>query len=144
MSGDGLPGRPTDDEIMVRLASGHADAFGTLYTPPRTGRESQFTTWLFTIARNLAIDDRRAQRPAVDTDGDVGPGPDATHERRHDIERALATLPAAQREVVLLGRVAGLEASEIAAVVNSTPGAVRVTLHRALRQLRTTLDGDRG
>ena len=46
-----------------------------------------------------------------------------------------------QREVLVLRVVVGLSAEETAQAVGSTPGAVRVTQHRALCRLRGVLDG---
>jgi RNA polymerase sigma-70 factor (ECF subfamily) len=68
--------------------------------------------------------------------------PDRRAEARDEfarLERALEQLPPAQREVVLLARVVGAGADEIAKVTGSTPGAVRVQLHRALHRLRGLL-----
>lgn len=62
-----------------------------------------------------------------------------------EIGRAMALLrelPGAQREIVLL-RLVGLTADEVAAVVGMTPGAVRVAQHRALTKMRRALrDGE--
>jgi RNA polymerase sigma-70 factor, ECF subfamily len=49
-----------------------------------------------------------------------------------------------QREVLILRIVAGLSAEEVAHIVGSTPGAVRVTQHRALNRLRTVMAGRPG
>jgi RNA polymerase sigma-70 factor (ECF subfamily) len=49
-----------------------------------------------------------------------------------------------QREVLILRIVAGLSAEEVAHIVGSTPGAVRVTQHRALNRLRTVMAGRAG
>jgi RNA polymerase sigma-70 factor (ECF subfamily) len=46
-----------------------------------------------------------------------------------------------QREVLILRIVAGLSAEEVAQIVGSTPGAVRVTQHRALNRLRSVMGG---
>jgi RNA polymerase sigma-70 factor (ECF subfamily) len=51
----------------------------------------------------------------------------------------LHTLTPRQREVLILRIAVGLSAEETAQAVKSTPGAVRVTQHRALNRLRTTL-----
>lgn len=51
----------------------------------------------------------------------------------------LDTLPAKQREILVLRVVVGLSAEETADAVGSTPGAVRVAQHRALSKLRTTV-----
>jgi RNA polymerase sigma-70 factor (ECF subfamily) len=51
----------------------------------------------------------------------------------------LRVLPARQREILVLRVVVGLSAEETAEAVGSTPGAVRVTQHRALARLRRAL-----
>lgn len=105
----------------------------------------QFRAWLFTISRRLVIDWRRSRQAAwVDEPAalDTAPAPERAEDwaEAHDLtarlERALRRLPERQREVVLLSRYAGLTTEQIAQVTGTTPGAVRVTLHRALRTLR--------
>lgn len=51
----------------------------------------------------------------------------------------LGILPAKQREILVLRVVVGLSAEETAEAVGSTPGAVRVSQHRALSRLRKEL-----
>jgi RNA polymerase sigma-70 factor (ECF subfamily) len=53
--------------------------------------------------------------------------------------RLLEELPDKQREILLLRVVVGLSAEETAEAVGSTPGAVRVSQHRALAKLRTSV-----
>jgi RNA polymerase sigma-70 factor (ECF subfamily) len=47
----------------------------------------------------------------------------------------IKTLPRDHAEIIMLRVVAGLEAADVARIVGKTPGAVRVTAHRALRRL---------
>ena len=116
------------------------------------GEESGFASWLFTIARNKVTDWRRREnrRPTVSlVDEEVDTHPDAQAPdaetaalQRLDTDAALrliATLPADQAEVVLLRVVAGLDVADVARIVKRSPGAVRVTSHRALRRLRDML-----
>ncbi|MBI3456484.1 MAG: sigma-70 family RNA polymerase sigma factor [Candidatus Rokubacteria bacterium] len=109
-----------------------------------------FKTWLFTIARNLVIDQLRQQSgrqgfergEILETVADPGATPLQQAEARELGERlqaAVLRLPPSQREVLLLSRFAGLSHDEIAEVTGTSPGAVRVTLHRALRRLREGL-----
>lgn len=56
-----------------------------------------------------------------------------------DVREAVELLPHGQREVVLLHYVDGLTCDEVAAALGSTPGAVRVRLHRARAELRRAL-----
>ena len=106
-----------------------------------------FRTWLFTIARNLAFDRLRQAWVTWESHNEdrvlAIPDPSPNPERRVDaierlkqLEDALRQLSPGQREVLLLSRYAGLSYVEIAQVVGSSPGAVRVTLHRALASLR--------
>jgi RNA polymerase sigma-70 factor (ECF subfamily) len=57
---------------------------------------------------------------------------------------ALDRLGDDDRAVVVLAYVGGWSAGEIAAVLGSTAGAVRVRLHRARRRLRHQLEVDDG
>jgi RNA polymerase sigma-70 factor (ECF subfamily) len=108
----------------------------------------QFRSWVFTIARHLGMDRFRRQGltweddPAALETAVAGETPDRRVEARDElarVQRALAELPPAQREVIVLARLAGLNAGEVAQVTGSTPGAVRVQLHRALQKLRVLL-----
>jgi RNA polymerase sigma-70 factor (ECF subfamily) len=69
-------------------------------------------------------------------------GPEQVAERGELTTRMailLRVLPAKQREILVLRVVVGLTAEETAEAVGSTPGAVRVTQHRALARLRRAL-----
>ncbi|MBI4589697.1 MAG: sigma-70 family RNA polymerase sigma factor [Candidatus Rokubacteria bacterium] len=109
-----------------------------------------FRTWLFTIARNLLIDQLRRGRAGFERDNEEILGmvadPRATplqeaeaRELGDRLQAALLALPPAQREVLLLSRFAGLSAEEVANVTGASPAAVRVTLHRALRRFQDLL-----
>ncbi len=60
-------------------------------------------------------------------------------ERAERLSRELQRLPAKDREVLLLSYFEGFGHRQIAAVVGSTPGAVKVRAHRARRTLRDRL-----
>ena len=66
-----------------------------------------------------------------------------TIEKAEDVERlrrALLRLGDDRREVVVLARYHGMTHEEIAAVLRVEPGAVRVRLHRALKELRALVE----
>jgi RNA polymerase sigma-70 factor (ECF subfamily) len=57
-----------------------------------------------------------------------------------EVERAVATLPAAQRAVLVLRDVEGLTAAEACQLLDLTEGNQRVLLHRGRSKLRATLE----
>jgi RNA polymerase sigma-70 factor (ECF subfamily) len=66
----------------------------------------------------------------------------AASELERRIERALAAMPTASREVLLLVAVAGLDHSDAADVCGITPEALRQRLHRARVTLSKVLERD--
>jgi RNA polymerase sigma-70 factor (ECF subfamily) len=117
-----------------------------------TGTEPGFRRWVVTIARNIRVDRvRHAVRHPEDLVADpalTSPEPTVTDvvdvvAERQSTEWALqliATLPPAQREMVALRVIAGLDVADVAALVGRSPGAVRVAVHRGLSRLRDQLD----
>lgn len=111
-----------------------------------SGTPAGFRVWLFTIARNRAIDERRRVRRRPEEPRDLterelpGTHPDASYEviQRSETDWALsviATLPKDQAEAVTLRVVAGLDVAQTAQVLGKRPGAVRIAAMRGLRRL---------
>jgi RNA polymerase sigma-70 factor (ECF subfamily) len=104
---------------------------------------SAFTTWLFTIARNVAVDHFRARRDHVPLDeaGDLPAGetPEDRAVRRSDCERLLALLerlPERERELVALKYGADLSNRAIARTTGLSESNVGTILHRVIQDLR--------
>lgn len=96
--------------------------------------------WVAAIARNKIVDAlrRRGSRIEVPLDDVLETlwTDDAENEgQTHDLEHAFRTLNARQRDVVRAVSLEGHTAREVAARLQMTEGAVRVTLHRSLRAL---------
>ena len=79
---------------------------------------------------------RRARRAPV---GRAGPDEMQRALERHDVGRALATLPVRQRQAVVLRDWAGFETSEVALILGMKDSTVRVHLARARERLREAL-----
>ncbi|MBZ0271568.1 RNA polymerase sigma factor [bacterium] len=104
--------------------------------------------WVFTISDRLAIDSfRRAGRDPqkLTFDGELPEPalpPDEPDMLMHEAVRAaIETLPAYQREVVILHHFHDMDLVEIAAKLGLDPGTVRVRKHRAFGALRKALRG---
>jgi RNA polymerase sigma factor (sigma-70 family) len=103
----------------------------------------RFESWLCAVAVNVAkmrlrqrVTERRAL-VAIASARTVEPS-----EGRwllDEVRGALDVLPASQRDVVLMHYIDDLSCDQIAELVDSTPGAVRVQLHRARNRLRREL-----
>jgi RNA polymerase sigma-70 factor (ECF subfamily) len=116
--------------------------------------DTRLGPWLFTVARNLHVSYVRSRLIEDSTAAGlmtlwpfsvdrVSPfEATAASELEQRLERALAALPAASREVLLLVGVAGLEHVDAAAVCGITPEALRQRLHRARAMLAKALDAD--
>jgi RNA polymerase sigma-70 factor, ECF subfamily len=106
--------------------------------------QGSFAAWLTIIARNTIADHYRARRPEIALD-DVIEKPDALAPTDEIVNRrlqltavltALDTLPADYAEVVRLRIFGDLSTAETAEVIGKSEGAVKMLLHRALRDLR--------
>jgi RNA polymerase sigma-70 factor (ECF subfamily) len=107
--------------------------------------DSAFLPWMYRMARNACVDHfRRRGRSPIATDN----LPDVPSDRPSAVERlevdedvsrlrcALLRLPVDKREVLILSRYELRRHSEIADLLNCSVGAVKVRVHRALKQLR--------
>ncbi|HEY4222532.1 MAG TPA: RNA polymerase sigma factor [Myxococcota bacterium] len=106
----------------------------------RTG--ARLSSWLFTIARNTALDHVRSApaRREVHVEADATADDtvrDSLAVAR--IRKAVADLPAEQRDVVLLHWFGDLGFDEVANVLHASSVAVRARAHRAYEKLRKTL-----
>jgi RNA polymerase sigma-70 factor (ECF subfamily) len=146
-------GRPAAAEDLAQ------EVFLRIYrSRSRYAPKARFRTWMFTIARNISLNEIRRSGKSEDLirqgdpddwsstssspqSGDA-PGPEAELlllERREKVHRAIATLPDNQRSAVLLRRFEDLSYAEIASVLGVSQKAVKSLLSRAKVNLRQRL-----
>jgi RNA polymerase sigma-70 factor, ECF subfamily len=140
-------------ECFVRVAQSAADFKA----------DARFTTWVYTIVRNLCIDHARKaalrRHPSLDEArrGDEGDGPTlgeqtADTRGRSDVERvavgtelkarilaAIEALPSEQREVYLLREISNLRFKEIAEITGQPENTVKSRMRYALERLQEAL-----
>jgi RNA polymerase sigma factor (sigma-70 family) len=115
------------------------------------GDESQFRSWVFTIAHNRLVDERRARarRPVHVEHAEAGVAAQAGGDVEEEALRRLSTervkklcegLAPDQRDVVLLRMVGGLSLEQTAEALGKTQGAVKALQHRAVAALRRALE----
>jgi RNA polymerase sigma-70 factor (ECF subfamily) len=120
---------------------------------------SRFSTWLFTIARNLCLNEirRRARHPADSIDAphpeqegqpahqfedkSASSPPDALlqQELERKVQEALGALPENQRAAILLCRQGELSYEDIAEVLGCSVSATKSLIHRGRETLKQRL-----
>jgi RNA polymerase sigma-70 factor (ECF subfamily) len=141
------PAEDVVQEVFIRVVQNASDF----------NHEARFTTWVYTIARNLCIDLLRKQalrnHPSLDdargdgaTLGEQTADPQASVERgastaeiRERLMKALAELPDEQREVFLLREVSSLPFKEIADITGAPENTVKSRMRYALERLQVML-----
>ncbi len=100
---------------------------------------STFRTWLYRLTYNACNDLRRrdARREVSGTHDAAAASPsDELTDRRILLESAFRRLSPEQRAVLVLSRFHDLGYEEIGQILDCSPGAARVRLHRAMNELR--------
>jgi len=121
----------------------------------RYSRDYKFSTWLYRIAHNAAIDHLRrnpSNQQSIETENSDGtsqmqleslrPTPEQDQERsecRSEIEAVVKCLPPAYRDLIVLRHSRDLSYEEIATVTGLTLGTVKNRLFRAREMMRGLL-----
>lgn len=121
---------------------------------------AKFSTWLYTIATNLARDCQRRKTRHPEISADAGSGEAGgtlletmadggetpkeallAGERAGQVRQAVRALPEELREALILYEYENLSQQEIADVLKCTPKAVETRIYRARNLLRKSLSG---
>jgi RNA polymerase sigma-70 factor (ECF subfamily) len=125
----------------------------------RYAASAKFVTWLFTIARNLCLNEirRRSRHPTDSLDAPAREGEESSvpqhedtgatapaellvqHELQRKIDEALAALPENQRTAILLCRQGELSYEDIAEVLDCSLSATKSLIHRGRETLKARL-----
>ena len=144
----------TEKTFLAALANLHR--FAERATPSDGTGASTFRVWLFRIARNVVANERRAawrhpaetidERATGVADASAVADVEATVVRRDEASaamQAVGRLAGDRRRALVLRFVDEMSTAEIAGVLGKSEGAVRVLIHRALRNVARDLGIDR-
>ena len=107
--------------------------------------EAEFAPWMFALARNAGVDHFRSRPRELQEDPEA---PEPAAEVAHPLERlekqeksarlqaALGRLAPEKRELLLLARFGEMKYDSIGELLGISVGAVKVRVHRALKELR--------
>jgi RNA polymerase sigma-70 factor (ECF subfamily) len=142
--------------VLTRNAAVAADLVQETYVRAmepmgRPREDSDVKAWLYTILRNIGLNQVRQQRtrsrlPADENTADLvietAKDPDALHVSNAEVERvreALMRLPLEFREIILLREYGDLSYQEIATLLDCSPATVMSRMATARSKLRTLL-----
>lgn len=137
-----LTNQPSASEDLVQLVFYRILKYRHTYRD-----EGKFAAWIYHLARKVAADHyRKSSRTPAAADPadlhdhpDTGPAPSEQAADAEDLDllrAAIARLPLEQRELLVLSRLQHVEHREIARLLDCSVGAVKVRVHRALKELR--------
>ena len=138
---------PSIFRFLLRLCAGRQhdaedlcqDTFLRAYRAyPTLDARGQERAWLYRIAYNVFLNDRRRSRPTVPaTDEIAATGhDDVGRELVRAVAAFIQTLPPKQRAALVLRRIDGREYAEIAAVLGGSEEAARANVFQALKKVR--------
>lgn len=120
------------------------EAFIRLWRNPKSFTGGSLRAWLFTVARNVALNEfrstrRRTARIEKAATPSQPPAPSAhaaDAEQLRQVQEFIATLPEQERSAILLFAAEGLSQTEVADVLGTSTGAVKQAILSARKKLR--------
>ncbi len=121
-------------------------AFLKLCHQDREALGDNVAAWLYRVCRNRAYDEMRKIKMSIERNGFASQKTEIEETQYRDLERGelmagvqelLERLPDEQREAIDMWSH-GLRFREIGEALGKSEGAVRVSVHRAIKQLRTS------
>jgi RNA polymerase sigma factor (sigma-70 family) len=101
---------------------------------------SQFSTWLYVIAKNQFLQYVRKQKRVIDWHNEEEEFQEIEYNNRIDLETAISKLTAPQRAVITLSYAEGLSQQDVAQILDIPLGTVKTHLLRGKDQLKKILN----
>ncbi len=106
--------------------------------------DHSFKSWIYQLARNIHVDFCKQQQRATErytqvenyNENFAGEKEEFSEEEYEKLDRAMARLTPEQKEILVLSRFQGLKYEEISSIRDLSVPAIKVQVHRAIKQLR--------
>jgi len=136
LTGDRTASEDLVQEVFLRILK-----YRRTYRP-----DKPFRTWMYQIARNTRLDHVRKKRPETNWQPELSQTTQDVDRAQQSqelalLQRALMQMSEAQREVLVLTRFQELHHDEVGELLGCEAGAVKVRVHRALKELREIFRG---
>ena len=106
-------------------------------------KNGNFTSWIYTIARNIfsSYYQKQKKESASTLDekfikSDEKLVTDTNEDEINHLQRALIKLNHTDRELIIMNRYQEIKYAEMAEIIGSSEGAVKVRVHRAIKKLK--------
>ncbi len=104
-------------------------------------KNGNFVSWIFTIARNSLNTYYRRNKEVSDglekVEHHLTANVNKDHEEKTQLQHALNQLDTSDRAVLVMNKFNGIKYDEMAEIMDSTPGALKTKVSRALQKLKT-------
>ncbi len=106
--------------------------------------QGSFANWIFRIARNAGLDYNRKKKKSYDYNSEVRSGAinysdEDDYEKREQLASlgfAMSKLEHEEREIIVLGKLECLRYKEIADILGTSEGNVKIRMFRAIKKLK--------
>lgn len=119
------------------------DVFAKVIRYRSSYKQGNFASWIFTIARNIFstyYQKQKKERSHTINDDLTSSGEvlitESNEEELNHLQRALLKLSNSDRELIVMHRFQEIKYEQIAEIIGSSEGAVKVKVHRALKKLK--------
>lgn len=119
------------------------DVFAKVIRYRSSYKQGNFAAWIFTIARNIFSSYYQKQKKERShlineemTDSGEALVTESNEEELSHLQRALLQLSNSDRELIVMHRFQEIKYEQIAEIMGSSQGAVKVKVHRALKKLK--------
>ncbi len=106
-------------------------------------KKGNFAAWIFTVARNIFSSYYQKQKKESTNELDERFiksndkfNDDSNEDELHHLQKALLKLNSKDRELIIMNRYQEIKYHEMAQIIGSSEGAVKVKVHRAMKKLK--------